>query len=119
VVKKIQDENMMIHAPILNQGDVLFWNSWTIHGSLDSQDTNRSRSSITCHAIPNKKKFLQLQTRSMELVTDSINNVNIYRPKDLANARNRLVFFVESHFPKAFYWLKSRAIVYLMKKKSH
>ncbi len=119
VVEKIRAENMPILAPTMKQGDVLFWNSWTIHGSLDSQDTDSSRSSITCHAIPDKKKFLQLQTRSMELVTAPINDVNIYRPKDLAKARNRFVFFVEAHFPKAFYWLKNRAIVYVMKKKSH
>jgi phytanoyl-CoA hydroxylase len=119
VVKKIKDEALMIRAPVMNQGDALFWNSWTIHGSLDSQDAEHSRSSITCHAIPTGKRFLQLQTRSLDVDTDSINDVNVYRPKDLAKLRNRAVFSIESNFPSAFYWLKKQAILHAIKKKSH
>lgn len=118
VVKKIRDEKFEIRAPILNKGDVLIWNAWTIHGSLDSQDTNQSRSSITCHAIPNKKRFLQLQTRVLDLPTESINGTPVYRPKDLSSLRNRAIFFVESRFPKLFYWLKKQAILYFMRRKT-
>lgn len=117
VVDRIRLENLEIRAPILFQGDVLFWNSWTIHGSLDSQDARHSRSSITCHAIPQSRRFLQLQTRVLDLKTDDVNGTRIYRPKDLASARNRLVLGVESHFPKPFYWLKKQAILLALRNK--
>ena len=48
---------MIIKAPYMAAGDILFWNSWTIHGSLDTQSVTDSRSSITMHAIPENKKF--------------------------------------------------------------
>ena len=118
VVQRIREEGLTIRAPKLNQGDVLFWNAWTIHGSLDTQDATRSRSSMTCHAIPYGKKFLQMQSRTMELVTVKVKETYIYRPKDLRRWRNKLIFFVESHWPRMFYWLKKRAILYVLKHKS-
>jgi len=118
VVEKIKQANLPIRAPLLEAGDVLFWNALTIHGSLDSQDTEHSRSSITCHAIPEARKFLQLQTRVMELKTTEINGIQVFRPKDLASAKNRAIFAIESYFPKQFYWLKKRAIVHVMKRKA-
>ena len=60
VVSIIKSKNMTIKAPYLTAGDVLFWNSWTIHGSLDSQSKTHSRSSITMHAIPESHKILAI-----------------------------------------------------------
>jgi phytanoyl-CoA hydroxylase len=117
VVQKIKDENLIIRAPILKKGDVLFWNALTIHGSLDSSDPYNSRSSITCHAIPFGKNFLQLQTRKIVLTTDKVNEVYVYRPKDLSKFKNKLIFKFESNFPKIFYWIKKKAILLLIKYK--
>lgn len=117
VVKRIKDDKLEIRAPVLSQGDVLFWNAWTIHGSLDSQDSHHSRSSITCHAIPNKKRFLQLQTRILDVQTEKVNESYLYKPKDLDVLKNNIVFFIESHFPAPFYWLKKKAVVYVMRHK--
>lgn len=116
VVGKVRELGLEIRAPRLEKGDVLFWNAWTIHGSLDSQHTNRSRSSITCHAIPASDRFLQLQLRVLDVDTDVVNGVAVYRPKDLASGRNRAVLWIESNFPKQFYWLKRAAIRRLAKK---
>lgn len=44
-------------APALNKGDVLFWNSSTIHGSLPTQDGSFSRKSATAHYIPEGAVF--------------------------------------------------------------
>jgi len=118
VVEKIRLANLTIRAPILEAGDVLFWNALTIHGSLDSQDPDHSRSSITCHAIPQARNLLQLQARVLELKTTEVNGVQVFRPKDLKSAKNRAIFAIESHFPKPFYWLKKQAIVYVMKRKA-
>jgi phytanoyl-CoA hydroxylase len=119
VVNKIRKLNLEIRAPALQKGDVLFWNALTIHGSLDSQDPKRSRSSVTCHAIPSSRMFLQWQVRLKDLDTDNVNGTRIYRPKDLGNFRNRLVFQVETTIPSLFYWAKRTAIKRLMRLKAH
>jgi phytanoyl-CoA hydroxylase len=118
VVQKIKDDHLIIRAPILNQGDVLFWNAFTIHGSLDSSDPNNSRSSITCHSIPNSKLFLQLQTRKFKLETEKVNETYIFKPKDQNNLKNKLIFKIEITFPKLFYWLKKKIIVFIFKFKN-
>jgi phytanoyl-CoA hydroxylase len=117
VVAKIREENLPIRAPCLSKGDVLFWNSFTIHGSLDSQDSLYSRSSITCHAIPASRKFLQLQTRVMELPTDNPHGTALFHPKDQKQLLNRLILWLESHFATQFYWIKRKVIVHSIGKK--
>jgi phytanoyl-CoA hydroxylase len=119
VVDKIKELRLPISAPFLGKGDVLVWNALTIHGSLNTQDPSRSRSSITCHAIPNSRKFLQLQTRLLDVPTDTVNRTEIFRPKDLTAVRNRLVFGVESRFPGLFYWAKRTALKQLMRWKAN
>jgi phytanoyl-CoA hydroxylase len=48
-------------APALKKGDVLFWNSGTIHGSLRTKDESFSRKSLTCHFVPNHCDYVQNQ----------------------------------------------------------
>lgn len=110
VVEKILRQGLAIRAPKLEMGDVLFWNSKTIHGSLDSQHASSARSSVTCHAIPARDRFKQMQARVIDVPTDRVNGIEIFRPKDLARWRNRLILFVESRFPGPFYKLKQYAI---------
>jgi phytanoyl-CoA hydroxylase len=43
-----------IYAPALQRGDVLFWNSRTIHGALETQDSRYSRKSLTAHYLPSQ-----------------------------------------------------------------
>jgi phytanoyl-CoA hydroxylase len=115
VVQEIMERGLSIHAPYLCKGDVLFWNSWTIHGSLDSQDPAHSRASVTCHAIAESHRFLQLQTRIMRLDLHRVNGVQVHCPKDLARLKNRIVFHLETHYPGAFYMAKRWAIRWLMR----
>ena len=110
VVNKIKQQDLQIRAPALEKGDVLFWNAFTIHGSLDSQDPVHSRSSITCHAIPGSRKLLHHQILVWDVETDSVNGTKIFRPKDLGAAKSRLIFEVESRFPALFYWAKRVAV---------
>jgi phytanoyl-CoA hydroxylase len=117
VVDKIKRLNLEIRAPALDKGDVLFWNALTIHGSLDSQDPQHSRSSITCHAIPSSRLFLSLQARLLDVSTDDVNGTRVYRPKDLGTLRNRLIFQIESRFPSLFYWAKRHAVKQLFRQK--
>jgi phytanoyl-CoA hydroxylase len=118
VVDKIRDLDLQIRAPVLEKGDVLFWNALTIHGSLDSQDPVRSRSSVTCHAIPRSRSLLQWQVLRIEAAAEEVNGTQIFRPKDLKNLRNRLVFRIEANFPSMFDWAKHVATKRLLKRKS-
>jgi phytanoyl-CoA hydroxylase len=117
VVDKIKRLNLEIRAPALEKGDVLFWNALTIHGSLDSQDPQHSRSSITCHAIPGSRMFLALQARLLDIPTDDVNGTRVFRPKDLGTLRNRLIFQAETRFPSLFYWAKRSAVKRLFRQK--
>jgi len=108
IVSIIKSKNMKIKAPYMAIGDVLFWNSWTIHGSIDSQNQNFSRSSITMHAIPENHKFLQFHSRKMDLQTDDLGNSLIYRPKDQSKFKNRLVLKIETHFQAFFTGLRKK-----------
>jgi phytanoyl-CoA hydroxylase len=46
-----------IYAPALQKGDVLFWNSRTIHGSTKTLNLQYSRKSLTAHYLPSKYEF--------------------------------------------------------------
>lgn len=52
----------LVKAPVLKKGDVLFWNSRTIHGSLPTRDLRHSRKSLTAHFMPQGMTFGNLFT---------------------------------------------------------
>jgi phytanoyl-CoA hydroxylase len=106
VVSEIKKRKMEIRAPKLNKGDVLFWNSWTIHGSLKSNSKTSSRRSITNHVIPNQDLFLKLQSIKLDINTDFVKGIYLYRPKDQYKFKNRVIMFIESYFPRPFYFIK-------------
>ena len=110
VLKKFAESGSIVRAPALRKGDVLYWNAFLIHGSLDSQSEQFSRSSITCHAIPKAHKFLQLQNRVLDVAAAELQNSAIYAPKDQAKLKNRAIKWAEWKFPRLFYALKSYAV---------
>jgi len=116
VVEEIKRRGLEIRAPKLNQGDVLIWNSWTIHGSLASNDENHSRSSITSHVIPESDRFLQLHSRSWMPPVERINDTWIWRPKDQAILKHKVIFWLETRFPNTFRAVKKVAVRYLVSK---
>ena len=94
----------------MDKGDILIWNSLTIHGALDSQSKSNSRSSITFHAIKSSSRFQVLRNILRKLNYDENYPFFIFRPKDLSKKRNKILFFMERNFPKAFHKLKNTAI---------
>ena len=114
IASLIKEKNLKVIAPYLEMGDLLLWNSRTIHGSLNSQSKTNSRSSITFHAIPESHKFLQFQSRVKNLKTDDLGVSLIYRHKDQSKFFNRLIFNFESTFPKLFYFMKNKIISYFV-----
>jgi len=57
------DHRAQVHAPALKKGDVLFWNSRTIHGSLETIDPKYSLKSLTAHFLPSQLTFGNLFTQ--------------------------------------------------------
>ena len=116
IVKIVKENNFSVKAPKLDKGDILLWNSLTIHGSLDSQSETNSRSSITFHVIRSSSKFQVLRNIFRNLKSDQNYPFGIYRPKDLNKKKNRIIFFLESNFSGIFYKLKNMAIELKVKK---
>ena len=98
-------------APVMLKGDILFWNSLTIHGSLNSSNLHKARNSITFHAIPSSSKFRVLRThlRSVKYKT-TVAGFKFFSPKDQSLPIPRLIFYIERYFPKQFHFFKSRII---------
>jgi phytanoyl-CoA hydroxylase len=110
VVDIINQNGLECRAPALRKGDVLFWSSKTIHGSMDTTQPDRSRSSVTSHYIPRSTRFLQYQTRIKALNLSTVNGMDVHTPKDMASPVNRLVMGFETRFPTAFTSIKQAAI---------
>jgi len=107
VVKKF---GLPCRAPALAKGDVLFWSSKTIHGSLETPEPAHSRSSITAHFIRASGRFMQYQTRARQMRLERVNGMEVHCPKYQGRLLNRAVMAVEVGFPGAFRLAKRLAV---------
>ncbi len=110
IVDVIVRHGLELRAPALQRGDVLFWNSKTIHGSLSTLGTTRTRQSLTAHYIPTSHRFLSLQSRIRTFDTIEHNGIQVQCPKDQSRLQNRMTLAVESHLPGPFYLAKRLAV---------
>ena len=110
VLDVIASHGLECRAPALRKGDVLFWSSKTIHGSLGTAQEEHSRASFTSHVIPGSRGFLQFQSIEKTLRLQEINGIRVHCPKDQNNAFNRAVLRVETAFPRAFQAVKRAAV---------
>jgi phytanoyl-CoA hydroxylase len=116
LVRKILSENKLeFRAPFLAKGDVLLWNSKTIHGSLRTTRPQFSRSSLTAHYIPASHRFLQFQARIKPLQLKEYDGMAFHCPKDMDRLSSRMVLAFETTFPKTFQMTKRLAIKALVK----
>jgi phytanoyl-CoA hydroxylase len=110
VVDLIREQKLACKAPALRQGDVLLWNSKTIHGSLRTSQLQYSRSSLTAHFIPLSHRFLQFQSLDKRLNYRNFDGWKIHHPKPLDEFKPRVMLGLESNFPRGFALLKKVAI---------
>lgn len=115
VIEIVKESGIECVAPALQKGDVLFWNSKTIHGSLETLQPEFSRSSLTAHYIPESERFLQYQARIKSLRLRYHNGMQVNHPKSLDVFSKRSVLWVETTFPKAFRAAKKMAIKALVR----
>jgi phytanoyl-CoA hydroxylase len=92
-----------VSAPALRAGDVLFWNSRTVHGSLPTRDEAFSRKSLTAHYLPGGFEFGNLFAVKQNIPYKSHLNVPFYRNQPDFSHWNRLKFAVKTrayNYPK-------------------
>ena len=105
-----RDVCLECEAPALKKGDVLFWHGKTIHGSLPTTQPQYSRSSFTAHYMPVSRSLLQLQVRQKRLNLREVNGMKVNFPKDQNKLGNKIIFTIETTFPKLFRTVKKSAI---------
>lgn len=110
VVDTINEHSLECEAPALKKGDVLFWHGKTIHGSLPTTQPQYSRSSFTAHYMPVSRSLLQLQVRQKRLNLREVNGMKVNFPKDQNKLGNKIIFAIETTFPKLFRTVKKSAI---------
>ena len=110
ILEIIKRRGLTLRAPALEAGDVLFWSAKTVHGSLGTLQTNRTRQSLTAHYIPKSHRFLSLQSRLKSLRLHEHNGIQVHCPKSQALLRNRMTLLVESYLPGPFYFAKRLAV---------
>jgi phytanoyl-CoA hydroxylase len=110
VKETIKREGLQCRAPALAKGDVLVWNSFTIHGSLKTTEPSRSRNSLTAHYIPAHVNFLAFQAKTVHLQTALHNGMAIHHPKDQDRLKYKLLLGAERTFPRPFRYARSYAI---------
>ena len=114
VLDVIRKTGLECRAPALNCGDVLFWNSRTIHGSLPTLTPEYSRTSFTAHYIPSTHRFVQFQSKIKRTQLRTYNGMWVNYPKDQDMRLNRLMLFLETRFPRPMQTLKRLAIKWQM-----
>lgn len=111
----IGQPDMECRAPALRKGDVLFWNSKTIHGSLTTTHPEHSRKSLTAHFIPASKDYVLFQKVTSPLNLQTFNGHFCHCPKDPSKLGNQLQMFGLQYFPKATNFLRKCIIKLRMK----
>jgi phytanoyl-CoA hydroxylase len=107
VVAMSQASGLEWRAPWLGKGDVLFWGSSTVHGSLHPvPGCTGSRASLTAHYLRQSDKMLQFQARIRPQKLTRHNGVLVARLHDQDEWRNRAARFVAARYPAA--WAAAR-----------
>lgn len=115
VLDTINQNHLQCCAPALRKGDVLFWMSKTIHGSLETLQPKFSRSSLTTHFIPVSSELLQFQSRLKKLHLRPIGSFQVDCSKNQNQLRHQLLLNLESAFPNIFNMIKKFIIKSLTK----
>jgi len=110
IVDLIHRLDLRCAAPALEQGDALFWNAKTIHGSLETRQPEYSRASLTAHYIPESARFMQFQSRIKPLHLRDYNGMQVNHPKSLDSMSKRMILNIETSFPRSFRLAKKVAV---------
>jgi len=110
MLETIRRHQVGFTAPYLAAGDVLFWNSLTIHGSLPASRKGVSRRSFTAHYLRDDDAMLQFHSRIRSQRMTSYNGLQVGMLHDQDLMRNRLVRGAAFHFPAQYMALRRAAL---------
>jgi phytanoyl-CoA hydroxylase len=85
-----------ISVPALFAGDVLFWNSRTVHGSLATQDESYSRKSLTAHYLPGGFEFGNVFATKANIPYKDHLGIPYYRNQPDFSRWNRVKFAIKT-----------------------
>jgi phytanoyl-CoA hydroxylase len=109
ILSVAREHGVSWRAPYLAKGDVLFWNSLTIHGSLPPfPGSSDSRKSLTGHYLRSGHQLFQFHTRVRRQKMKEHNGTQIGLLHDQDEVRNQLVRAFAYHFPNL--WTLGRRI---------
>ena len=114
----VRDRIAEIRAPALKRGDVLLWNSRTVHGASRPLAPGLTRHSYTAHFIPESSRFMQYECIPVKLHPTSIAGRLVCRPKDQDVFFNRCILKLEALTPMLFPRLKKAAIRHKIQRRS-
>ena len=89
-------------APILKQGDVLLWNSLTIHGSLPTVAAQHARRSFTAHYVPQSHAFARHLTRHRLHHSITVNEVPVLLHGDHRSLVGNFKHAVRADYPALY-----------------
>lgn len=92
----VNEHSHQIFAPALKAGDVLFWNSRTIHGALPTIDPCFSRKSLTGHYLPSEYAFGNLFVQKDYIKYQDFQGIKYYRNQPDYSLINKLKFKVKT-----------------------
>ena len=94
----VQQHRSYQFAPALRRGDVLLWNSRTVHGSLPTRDERYSRKSLTAHYIPSHLGFGNIfaARRWVDMRYKEYAGVRFYRNQPEYSLLNHMVYGVKA-----------------------
>ena len=111
-IQAIKKNNYEVRAPFLRKGEILIWNSLTIHGSLQDINPENSRASITMHFTRTDKKFRQTYDKKLTyLKVEEKKYINIHRLYSY-NLIFKLSMFLEVKFPRLKEKIKKFLLVF-------
>ena len=95
----IKNKNYEVRAPFLRKGEILIWNSLTIHGALPDFEPKNSRKSITVHFTRTNTKFRKSRNILMDLNVEKKGYIDIHKLFSYSPFF-KLNMFITAEFPK-------------------
>jgi phytanoyl-CoA hydroxylase len=89
-------------SPVLEQGDIVLWNSLTIHGSLPTVAPQFSRRSFTAHYIPQSHHFQRPFAKTSKSRTMLVNGVEVSLHADNRSLLGLLKNSLREDFPQLY-----------------
>jgi phytanoyl-CoA hydroxylase len=117
MLEMMRSHGLSFAAPFLAAGDVLFWNSLTVHGSLPASRPGVSRSSLTAHYLRDGDAMLQFHSRVRPQKTMIYNGMTVGLLHDQDELHNRLIRTIAFHMPKPYMAARRLALQALLAKR--